>query len=501
MSQKDIRIFDDTVLKLSVKQGTEKERFNVTDNVGTNGIVTHANGTNIKIDNFESMSAMPGAFTSGELAYTRDTNRLFVGNISEETNKKGSQQTFGGVLTGNKYLGYIDSKAPYNSANNGIALSLDNTVDENNNEVPGLLTEGSSFRSYEFVDSNTQLAKSTSDKNWSRFPYYNSKYDAYDGDYMYDIYRNALILFDHNIKPNDETTGPTAKTNTAGGRRRTPIKPREDLSTSTSTTSDPALESVTRHTKDMYGDGYVLLYNVIPDGTSLTFVDRSFNEDSGECDSPNDSLKNNFSYNIIKVNKVGSASIKDAFNTEHFECVQGGNISLHPDIVANLGTSFKLSQSPKENAILVIDANKKIVDSQYSTTLLSKLDVLGNKTLAEYIDSKLDINTITKKIISDVKASVEASMPSVSTINNLSNKVTVLENKINGMNLPKDDDLAVLDGLSDELDLIRYWIDKIAKDSDINITIDWSNTSVLPSNVESGNDPYADAGVPPNVVE
>jgi hypothetical protein len=317
---------------------------------------------------------------------------------------------------------------------------------------------------------------------------------------MYDIYRNALILFDHNIKPNDETTGPTAKTNTAGGRRRTPIKPREDLSTSTSTTNDPALESVTRHTKDMYGDGYVLLYNVIPDGTSLTFVDRSFNEDSGECDSPNDSLKNNFSYNIIKVNKVGSASIKDAFNTEHFECVQGGNISLHPNIVANLGTSFKLSQSPKENAILVIDANKKIVDSQYSTALLAKLDVLGNTTLDKYIESKLDIETIKKKIIDDAKASLVASMPTAETVNKLSGRVTTLENKINAISLPDDEDLTVLDGLSTALDIIRYWIEKIAADSDINITINWADDSVLPSEVESGNDTEADAGTVKNIV-
>jgi hypothetical protein len=47
------------------------------------------------------------------------------------------------------------------------------------------------------------------DKNggWGKNVEYIEKYDAYSGDYMFDIFNNALILFDKNITT-DETIQP-----------------------------------------------------------------------------------------------------------------------------------------------------------------------------------------------------------------------------------------------------------------------------------------------------
>jgi hypothetical protein len=52
----------------------------------------------------------------GELAFTRDTGRVFVGNFTNQNNTDSngvnadSQEVQGGILVGNKYLGMIDSK-------------------------------------------------------------------------------------------------------------------------------------------------------------------------------------------------------------------------------------------------------------------------------------------------------------------------------------------------------------------------------------------------------
>lgn len=101
---------------------------------------------------------------------------------------------------GNKYLGFVDSKDRLSTGatNNGIPVSLSSS-----NNVTGLLdNEESAFRSYNHIKAGTtKTCEETEDGKWPKQAYYNAKYDAYDGDYMYDIYRNALIIFDHNIKP------------------------------------------------------------------------------------------------------------------------------------------------------------------------------------------------------------------------------------------------------------------------------------------------------------
>ena len=340
MSQQYIPLYNDDVVKISIKQGEESDRFN-------------SSGATISSTVYSLTSTLPGAFTTGELAYTRDTNRVFVGNFTNEskflydsTGKQIIQQTAGGTLVGNKYLGYIDSKPPLNFTlnndnRNAIPLSLTETNTITNYEgtkitIPGLLTPESSFRSYEFTESGT-TCKKTEDGLWSRQSYYNAKYDAYDGDLMYDRYRNALILFDHNIKPSytgDITVQnnnwninwvagePNAK-NISTERKRTPLIPWVGDRNQNDTTSSS--NCVYNFSKDIYGDGYALFYNVIPDGDTITFIPRNFNSVTGES---ND--KPNFSHNVFTLKNVYAENLRSALNENYFKF--GTTIELQPTI-------------------------------------------------------------------------------------------------------------------------------------------------------------------------
>ena len=307
VAQKYMQTYDDSVLKLSIKQGEEHDRF-PSKTVGIDSI------------DYNVTSTLPGSFTSGELAYTRDTNRVFVGNFTTEPeflyenptadikNLK-VQQTVGGTLVGNKYLGYIDSKPPYNNDlkdSKPLLLSNDTTLVIDNTTItePALLKKDSAFRSYEFT-SGSQTCKLTEDGNWSRQSYYNSEYDAYDGDYMYDIYRNALIIFDHNIKPTAENELPKDN-EIKNSRRRSIITPLD------TDRKDDSPQTVYDHTIDMYGDGYVCIYNVIPDGDTLTFKKREFSNTTGKPEG------GNYTQNIIKVQKVYPNAMIGALDSSAF---------------------------------------------------------------------------------------------------------------------------------------------------------------------------------------
>lgn len=76
-STEHIKIFTDTVVKQTILQGKEDERKN------------------------------PGTFSMGELAFTRDTARVFVGTHSNETDSNADDFGFkeGGLIVGNKYHG------------------------------------------------------------------------------------------------------------------------------------------------------------------------------------------------------------------------------------------------------------------------------------------------------------------------------------------------------------------------------------------------------------
>lgn len=378
MIQKEINLYEDSVIKLTVKQGTEDERFPSTDVISDEYIT-----------NPESYS---GSFSSGELAWTRDTNRLFVGNISEDL-KPTQQQTLGGVLSGNKYLGYIDSR-------NQDKITLEPEIlfeSAENGENKGLLSQDSLYRSYNFIDDSGNL-KITEDKKWPKFTYYNKKYDAYDGDYMYDTYRNALILFDHNIS-NEKVIDNI--------KHKTPLYPLyEDESSDIS----EGEKIVHNFTKDMYGDGYVLLYNIVPDGETITFKPKNFDSDT----------KSNYSYNVIKINNIPGESLLSALDSTLFTINENGKIELmvkyasleefdnHKKIVNND------IESLKEQVTSLTTGTFGPPDYSHFTDLLDpdKLESINGEVGPEYPDG----------IIFDDNETAE----------NIGKKITITENETGG---------------------------------------------------------------------
>jgi hypothetical protein len=291
--------------------------------------------------------------------------------------------------------------------------------------------------------------QTTSDGKWARLSFYNPKYDAYDGDFMYDIYRNALILFDHNIKPSTEnyTNQPTASSSKVGGKRKTPLQPRI-LKDGTTT---EALKTVKKHTEDMYGDGYVLLYNVIPDGDTLTFTDRQFDNDSGECSSTNDTLATNFSYNVIKLNKVPVNVLKEALDEKYFIIPEEGATTKITLNTANVNGSINIDDSNcPNNAILTYDKERGIVPVSFTLTKTGSDPInangvewlkdwsADNGTVKSYIDGRVDnfitsselINAIKSEVAEAVK-DIEPSSPGSMATSDIIVKASVIEDMVN----------------------------------------------------------------------
>lgn len=422
MSQKEIHLYDDSVIKLTIKQGKEAERFSV--NQTANGVYGNFS---IDILDYDNISSIPGSFSTGELAYTRDTNRLFIGNLSEDL-RNSQQQTLGGVLSGNKYLGYIDSRKTASEIavdeEPGKGKDIASILSDN-------ITDGSpSYRSYNFENTDGSLII-TPDKKWSRLPYYNATYDAYDGDYMYDFYRNALILFDHNIKKND---GTTYNSPTIGGKRKTPLQARftsEDL-------ENPDKKYIHEYTNDMYGDGYVLLYNVIPDGDTLTFVNKSFDKD-GQSNNPNDPVAN-YSYNVMRVNRVPTQSILNSLDNYYFKQV-GDKISLNPEVLGNSESIINIQKYPNSSHILYNNASTGFIEQstiQHEELVSALSGFVGtdgyNGSIKEYID-----NAISSGDGGNNDSGNNNSNPLIDNlleqINNLSSEIDNLKNNISTNNI------------------------------------------------------------------
>ena len=421
MSQKEVKLYDDSVIKLTIKQGTEKERFPVT--IGSGQFTKEDD-----LLNFDKINSVSGALVAGELGYTRDTHRLFVGNISESLNGL-QQQTLGGTLAGNKYLGFVDSRDTSNLTNSA-PLPLED-----------LLSSSSIYRSYNFSDNGSEHPVITEDKKWQRLPYYNSAYDAYDGDYMYDMYRNAIILFDHNISSANNPSLSSGKlVPTMRGKRKTIFESRFD-----GKNLEGGEKTVNSHTKDMYGDGYVLFYNVIPDGDTLTFADKSFDKngkDNNEADA------NNYSYNIIKLNKVPPTLLKDALDGSHFALGTGGTIQLNSDIVDKLntliGNNFTSAVSGQlikivkgeDNIITLANTNIKESDLSWISTNLSETKIaetIKNKVLKPSADDgyatksyvKTEVTSAITGANANFKIDIETPVPDFTFNKTLtSNKIT-----------------------------------------------------------------------------
>lgn len=297
MASNSIKIYDDTVIKLSVNQGLENQRT----------------------------AEILGNFTNGELAFTRDSGRLFVGDNSDgEAGHKGLQETIGGVLVGNKYLGLLDSKPLVAYQNNGTALSYESTTvytgtqEQSGMQEPGLLTANSKFRLHSAEGADEKW------DNWDRTAIYNPKYNAFNGDFMYDIYQNALVLFDTRISGEEKSeTQPKIKMDETTGL---PVSPETFVvnGKEVSSTSKDAL-NLTRRTKlinyvkendnvtnsnMVYGDGYVILRMVEPDNQTIRFKTRAFQENGlPETD-------NNYTHNLLEVFHVPTSAILGCFSDD-----------------------------------------------------------------------------------------------------------------------------------------------------------------------------------------
>ena len=309
MASNSIKIYDDTVIKLSVNQGLEEQRSN----------------------------EILGNFTNGELAYTRDTARLFVGDNSDgEPGHIGVQQTVGGSLVGNKYLGLIDSKPLVTFTDNGEPLSFEQPTSTTGTQElaqlteQGLLTAQSKFRLHGQDDSGSEW------HNWDRTAIFNPKYNAYNGDFMYDVYQNALILFDTHIsgKPDSPTQPQIVK-----GDNGEPISPETFIVDGKQISSnDEAAVGLTRRTilqnysktnqdstnsELVYGDGYVVMRMVEPDNQTIRFKRKSFQQNGLPT------TENNYTHNLLEVFNVPLDAFKEHF-TDDF--VISDKIALNKDI-------------------------------------------------------------------------------------------------------------------------------------------------------------------------
>ena len=81
MSNESIKIYSDTVVRQTILQGMENER------------------------------TYPGEFLMGELAFTRDTGRVFVGTFTNNHQENDCKETPGGLIVGNKFHGCIDESS------------------------------------------------------------------------------------------------------------------------------------------------------------------------------------------------------------------------------------------------------------------------------------------------------------------------------------------------------------------------------------------------------
>lgn len=259
MASKFIKIYNDTVLKQTILQGYETQRTN----------------PNL------------GKISMGELAFTRDTGRVFVGNFSSDINDKelplDTRAINGGILTGNKYIGLIDSKPlghwSTTGSNGTFPLNYSSTTIDSSTEEsePGILLSGSRFRPYKkdssnkvVYDENKNPVHKRGGDGWDKSADYIQEYGVYSGDFAFDIFSNALIIFDKNIKPGEEINRKWEN-----GKEIFLNSKNEDIT-----------ETTTRRTKienhpdsktseyPIYGKGYVMMRILEPDGITINYMDR-----------------------------------------------------------------------------------------------------------------------------------------------------------------------------------------------------------------------------------
>ena len=310
----------------------------------------------------------------GELAFTRDTGRLFVGTYTNLDEDKDASPITGGSIVGNKYLGIIDSKPlthwySTSSENDKTCVHLPLSYTSTNTSKV-TIKNGNTTTTEEIVEEALlgNKSKFRTDKNngWRKEAVYNETYDAYNGDYLYDVYNNAIILFDKNIVPISSTTEKNWEIvgtsniqkfkNEEGeyyeekdgdySTRRTRI---ENVQNPDETTG----QEVTVYGNPdypIYGDGYVVIRILEPDNVTIGYKERTFDQATG---TPIDD--NNYSHNYLEIKSIPIDKLKKLFNAEQFTVDENDTQISFTGKIDNIdvseinGTEVKLPSTLKFN--------------------------------------------------------------------------------------------------------------------------------------------------------
>ncbi|MBR2508087.1 MAG: hypothetical protein IKB70_14670 [Bacilli bacterium] len=316
MSEEATNPVYDTVIRFTVKQGTEYERCpsTIDDNKKR-----PTNTTTVGANDFDAYYYFP----SGELIYTRDTGRLFIGNNTYPAITAGSisesgiknQITPGGVLVGNKYLG--------------------------------------------------SFSDSAFDNKWFKFSEYNSNIDAYNGDYRFDASSSILYLYDTNVE------APTLTTKALSDIHST-SKISEELAT---LHTDETNTSTTRN--------FIPFFNFIPDGRTLdidtegnTFTSGNYEfkilkvvniesepvhqwfDHSTKKDTPNNKVTTDFYVDTKDNNKL--------------------KLRLNETILKNLYQRTAVGETEKQRVVITDNSGNLHIYSTISKLELDKLNGLAN---------------------------------------------------------------------------------------------------------------------------
>lgn len=310
MASNSIKIYNDTVLKQSVLQGYQVQR--------TNDVL--------------------GKFTMGELAFTRDTGRLFVGNFTNTVKDDDTKYVSGGILVGNKYLGLIDSKPLLHFSGSGSTgwkpLNYqEKTKDETTGEEEqALFGSKSRFRRNDDTSSEIQENKN----GWNKKAQFIEEYGVYSGDYTFDIYNNALILFDKNITTN-QNQQPVRKIvnnkETIYDRVTSEEIPPEKQKRRTPLYDVSYSENDNLAERPIYGNGYVVMRIIEPDGITLKYKDRTFKNNDGTVNEDGSPVvaDNNWSHNYIEINSIPASTLEGSFDPTQFD-VQASGVRLKSEL-------------------------------------------------------------------------------------------------------------------------------------------------------------------------
>lgn len=272
----------------------------------------------------------------GELAFTRDTGRLFVGDNSDNIGEHAYlQSTVGGILVGNKYLGMVDSKPLATFTDNATPLSYEsNTHFSGSKEIPAMEEKALLKSESKFREKSAAAAKEKW-SNWPRESQYNKTYNAYNGDYMFDPYQSAFIFFDNRISGLENSpTQPVVKKDSQG----VPVSPETFIVDGKEVPSnDPKAIDVKRRTKTVnymvngedkstfpiYGDGYVIARILEPDNITIKVKKREFSNNGDPLSG------NNISHNILTIGDIPLSNMTGSFGDDF---IVGDKIQLNKNI-------------------------------------------------------------------------------------------------------------------------------------------------------------------------